>query len=273
MTVPRVRTVNSKAGRFYVDPTTAEKVPGVTSITGQLPKEFLRYWASREVAAYAYDHRHVIADLERSAAISLVKSAPDRDTKRAAAIGTAAHAAFEALANGEEPDAEPFHDKHDLYRDTAALADVQAMTEHFRDFLATWRPEYVLTEATLWSDAHKYAGTADAIAQMDGETVLLDYKTTRSGVHDEVALQLTAYARADFVLRPDGTRVPPPQIASAAVIHVRPEGWKVVPVRIGDDIFETFLALRKVFDWSSSIHSTVLGTAITPTTNAKENHR
>lgn len=92
--------------------------------------------------------------------------------------------------------------------------------------------------------------------------VLGDNKTTKSGVHAEVALQLSAYERADYILLPDGTQVPIPSIDAAAVLHLRPEGWKLVPIQTSDDAFKTFLALKEVMAWDKTLSKAVVGKPI-----------
>ena len=102
-------------------------------------------------------------------------------------------------------------------------------------------------------------GSVDAFATVQGERVWLDNKTTRSGIHEEVGIQLAAYRYADHILRPDGSRVPMPKADGGAVLHVRPEGWKLVPVRADEQLFEIFLHLREVFRYEKEIKSTIVG--------------
>lgn len=249
MTTPRVSTIKRQGARFYVDPDDgAVKVPGVTSVVGMLPKDFLRYWASKEVATTAVEELGTLVSMvlrDPSAAIDHLKKAPDRNTRKAADIGTAAHDLFERQAKGEKlgrvhPDLEPF-------------------SRHFDDFLQTAQPEYHFMEETVWSDKHKYAGSFDAYATIDGERVWIDNKTTRSGIHAEVGLQLAAYRFADHILREDGSRVPMPKADGGAVVHVRPEGWKLVPVKCDEELFEVFLHLREIFKYEKEIKGGIVG--------------
>lgn len=249
MTTPKVNTIKRGGARLYVNPETAEKVPGVTSIIGMLPKDFLRYWAAKEVATTAVDQAPTVLQMllngQREAAIDFLKKAPDRNTRQAADVGTAAHDVFETLAGGGavgrlHPDVEPFR-------------------AHFEDFLEKLQPEIVFREETVWSDTHGYAGSFDGYGVIDGRRLWLDWKTTRSGVHSEVGLQLAAYRYADHILRPDGTRTPMPKADGGAVLHVRPEGWTLVPVQCDEEIFETFLHLRRIFDFDKGLRQTLVG--------------
>ena len=52
--------------------------------------------------------------------------------------------------------------------------------------------EYLESELRLISEEYQYGGTADCIAKVDGETVLIDFKTS-NGVYAEHLIQLAAY--------------------------------------------------------------------------------
>ena len=65
----------------------------------------------------------------------------------------------------------------------------------FYDFWTTYKPELISTEDFVWSDEHRYAGRADLVVKMDGETWLLDIKTSNS-LHKSYDLQLASYAKA-----------------------------------------------------------------------------
>lgn len=252
MTTPKINTISRGGSRFYVNPETGEKAPGVTSILGMLPKPFLQHWAAKVVAEYAADHLGGLVDLrlggDRQGVIDYLKGAPRRDTAKAAETGTAVHDLFERAAKGESVGR--VHPEYRVYLD------------HFEEFLKEFSPEFVFLEETVWSEEHDYAGSFDAFAMIDGERVFLDWKTTRSGVHPEVALQLSAYRFADYIIRPDGSRVPQPKSTGGGVLHVRPEGWSFVPVKADEETFETFKVLRRVFDWDRALKEHVIGTPI-----------
>jgi hypothetical protein len=259
VTTPKVSTVKRGGSRFYVHPTSRGKVPGVTSVVDMLPKPFLKWWAAKLVAETAVDNVGSIVTLamnDRAGAIDYLKRAPDRFTKGAADVGSEAHDLFERLAKGEKigrlhPDFEPY-------------------ARHFRDFLDKWQPEYLAMEETVWSHAHGYAGSFDAMAIVQGEPVVVDYKTTRSGVHSSVALQLAAYRYADVILGQDGTERPLPALQGGAVLHVRPEGWGLYPVKCDEEIHSIFLHLLEVFRWDKEIEHGVVGTPLPDPSPAPE---
>ena len=109
--------------------------------------------------------------------------------QKAAREGTLVHDAAEKLMLGNEVI---------WLKDDGTVTyslDVWKMILRFADFWGQVKPELVATEYHLFSDEHKYAGTADIIVKIDGKLWLLDIKTSNS-VHSSHYLQLAAYAKA-----------------------------------------------------------------------------
>lgn len=240
MTTPKVATKRAGGARFYVKPGTSEQVPGVTSVLNVLAKPYLQGWAAKMAGELAVDDLATVVGLaqkDRQAAVDYVKGASRRYTAAAAQQGTAAHDVFERMARGDTVDRRTIDN------------DLGTMADHFDAFLQEFQPEFLELEETVWSDTHGYAGSFDAIMRIPSldETIMADWKTTRSGVHAETALQLTAYRQADFILRANGDEDPLPETSGAGVLHVRPEGWGLYPVRSDDAVFEAFLHLLGTF--------------------------
>lgn len=254
MTTPSIKTLQRQGSRWYVDPRNGEKVVGVTSVLNCLPKPFLQYWASKVVAEEAVDNLGAVMNLvtadNRDGAVDFLKRAPGRSSGGAAEIGTAVHGIAEKLNRGEPTG--PVH------------RDYQPWVASYEKFLSDWQPEFHEVEATCWSETDQYAGTADAFATIDGDRLVIDLKTGK-GVYEEASLQMTAYASADYILESDGTQRPIPEVAAAAVVHVRPEGYSLVPVRIGDDVMDVFRSLLIVHRWDRETKRGVLGTPQKPT--------
>lgn len=251
MTSPKIATIHRGGSRYYLHPETDEKVPGVTSVLGMLPKPFLKAWAAKEVAKSAVESGpawldSMINTQGAEATVDFLKRAPDRNTREAADIGTAAHGVFEAMVLG-----------HKLPPLTPAM---EPFRRQYADLLDKIQPEPIRTEDTVWSETYDYAGSFDLLATVEGRRCWIDNKTTRSGVHAEVALQLSAYRHADYILDEDGGQTPIPGGADyGLVFHVRPEGWGVYEVPIGPDVFEYFKHLRSVFTWDAQVARQVVG--------------
>jgi hypothetical protein len=238
VTTPKIRTLTRGSSRYYVHPETGAKVPGVTSVIGMRPKPFLTFWAGKVVAEYAIDHLgdmvNIVLRGDRQGAIDYLKNAPRRTTAAAAEMGTLAHAAFEDIANGKDPKVSP---------------DVLPFARLFARMMKDTGIEIERQEQTVYSEQFDYAGSFDGWGRINGKPVFIDNKTTKSGIHAEVALQLAAYRYSDVILHPDGSTEPTPKAEGGIVIHVRPDKLQVVEVDCDEDVFKFFLHLREVFRW------------------------
>lgn len=281
MTGPR-RSRQARGGRFYVwGP--GERYWSVTTILKALPMPALKFWAAGLVAEFAYDEAANWMGMERSRAVDYLKREPFRYTGERAALGTAVHAAADAYALGKP--APQF----------ASLEERQHVAA-FLHFTKTMAPRFVATEAEVYSRRHKYAGQTDAILELPLGAVLdldqsfpddwrekaearggdlrliVDYKTGK-GVYPEAALQLNAYAGADFLGLANGTEAPLPELDGAAVLQLQPNAWKLVPVRLGPDVLKTFLFVREVFRWLEVTSKTVLGDELAATIDVESRER
>lgn len=227
--------------RYTLD---GRQVPGVTSLIGKgLPKPGLPYWAAKVVAEAAVDGAATLADdvnrLGPDPVIRSLKRTPWAERDKAAIRGTTVHALAESLAHGDDVEVAP------------SLAPYMAAAA---DFLDDHDVEPIATEARLASREHWYAGTADLFATVDGNPMLLDWKTSKS-VHGNYFLQLAAYARADFILDGAGNEVPVPDVERIGVVHLTPDGATLVTGPPIDDAWAAFLAVKAVAELVPTIDS------------------
>lgn len=224
-----------KSHRYWLD---GKPIPGVTSlIKGGLPAPALIYWAARSVAEYVADNDDKVEALRamgRNSMVAALKEVPWTARDKAGARGTDVHALAEQLVAGVEVDV-PEH----------LAGYVQACVS----FLDTWRVEPLLTECSVAHRDHWWAGRFDLIARLpDGRTVLLDWKTTASGIYPETAFQLAAYSHAQFYVTDDDPDIelPLPEIDHCAAVHLREDGYDVIPVVASDDTYKQFRHLAHV---------------------------
>lgn len=225
---------------------------GVTTILGQgVPKNGLQYWAAKEVAACAVDERDIwepLAARARDAAWEYLKEAPFRDRDAAARRGTEVHRLAELLQNGE-----------DVEVPEALIGHVDS----YLAFMEDWEPADPICEGVVISRKHLYMGTFDLIATVARRPVgapewwptdrparlLMDVKTSRSGIYPEICLQLSAYRYAEsFIPDPSGAcdEHPMPEVDGCAAIHVRADGYDLIPVRAEAREFRQFLYVDQV---------------------------
>lgn len=259
----KIRTIYRGGSRFYLHPADRDIAhPGVTSVIGMLPKQsFLAPWQAKmaaELAVDSIDFVKEMAERDRDGAIDYLKGAARRYTKARSDVGSEAHDLFERLMRGEYVGRQ--------------RSDIQPYVDNFREFMEAVNPELVRAEDVAWSDTYGYAGSFDVWLRVwidddkritpdrSGAPMLLiaDWKTSKS-TYADVALQLAAYANADFVLDADGVQHPMPEFDGAAVLHITDTDWQFKPVDIGDDVFEHFLHLRATFDWDRERSRSVIG--------------
>ncbi|WP_433858224.1 hypothetical protein [Streptomyces kronopolitis] len=264
--MPKIRTVYRGGSRFYVHPENREIVhPGVTSVLGMLAKQnFLAPWQAKMAAELAVDSIDFVSDMarrDRDGAVDYLKGAARRYTKVRADLGSEAHDLFERLIRGEYVG--------------RVRSDLQPYVEHFREFLEAVNPELVRAEDVAWSDTYGYAGSFDVVMRvwLDAEgkptpdrsgtphLIMGDWKTSKA-TYADVALQMSAYMNADFIIDPDGNREPMPEFDGAAVLHVTDTTWAFKPVETGPDVFAHFLHLRSTFDWDRDVSRKVIGKPI-----------
>ncbi len=151
------RVYKRDEGKFY---------PSVTTILQYMPKnKFFDNW---------------LKDVGHNADLIMRKAGKE---------GTQVHEAAEALVLGKEVN------WMDDYGNAKYSQLVWEMILKFYDFWSTYKPELISAEEFVYSDEFKYAGTADLLVKMDGETWLLDIKTSNN-LHRSYNLQLAAYAKA-----------------------------------------------------------------------------
>lgn len=229
-----------------------ETFPSVTSlIRGGIPSYALENWKLNQVAERAVD---MAGDLERmvsqdrDAAVKFLKQAPYKSRDKAANIGTAAHELVQALIMGAPP--------------PKTLPEAEPYVAQFLRFEAELKPKFRASEATIFNRTYGYAGTLDAIADIDGQTWLIDFKTAASGIWPDASLQLAAYRHGEWIGLPDGkTERAMPEIHAGACLHLQPDSWSLIPVACGPIIFDYFCAAAAVWRWNQRIAKQTVGQA------------
>lgn len=235
-------------GRFY--PIDGQEYASVTTILQAVNKPALVGWAAKEerlmtiqAAADLYQDIHGTPQMSRptylttlNARIGKVK-AHQKLLAKASEIGAQAHALIEwnmRRSLGQVVGPEPKIGEKALW---AFMA--------FEDWSKSVDLTPLLIEQVVFSYAHRYAGTMDLLAEVNGVVTLIDFKTGKS-VYGEAHLQNAAY-----------------QVALAEMGHQRAEAglilrlpkvetdptFEAVPVPPVDTLFPVFLAVKQVWEW------------------------
>lgn len=234
----------------------------VISVTSAIergwPKPFLIGWAAKVTAESAVDDHAIVGKMieqgQERRAISYLKDARWNQSGEKADRGTVVHLAIESYLKGSpltkeqmESELEERRVSREMWKSTAKM--YSGLLEFFYDE----EPEILWSEATLFSRQHGYAGTADIIGRMriGGQRmpVILDFKTSKS-IYNDTALQLSAYAGADFIGLQDGTELPLAAeldgevIQYGVVVRPTPSGkYEKGVFALTPELFSTFLSV------------------------------
>jgi hypothetical protein len=240
---PGIKRVTHRGKRYYTCtyPDIGEvRHESVTTIISRgVPKPWLAPWGYKAIATAITDMatddpEYLIKRLteDREDSINWVKKLPYRPKTKAAKLGTLVHRAAEHYMLGKPqvllpPEAEPY-------------------MASFRQFIEDRKPELVVSEAPLFNKTRLYAGTLDAILKIEGEDILVDYKT--GVVAAEVGLQLSAYRFAEYAYlkAPDGTLHDMPEVERSFVLRLQPDGYEWLPVETSQRVYDAFLFAREV---------------------------
>lgn len=235
-------------------------------------------WAVRTTAEAAVDRRNVLdamlKDSDRDGAVKWLCDQRWAKSGAAMARGTDLHKAAEARALGEPAD-----------------IDIQnvPLLEQYDRFLHDFEPEFLMAEAPVYApNRGGYAGTLDAIVKIDGQTLLLDVKTTAYGKdsgktrppYPEVALQLVAYRNAEVVgllaerrysggkryyqFQPDSEHEEMPETDGAACLVVSPDDYMLCLIDTSERVWKAFRHVIENARWQVDTSRGVVGTPLPP---------
>lgn len=225
-----------------------EFVPSVTNVIDALGKPYLVTWGAKVALerALEVERSHPGYMLQKpKQAVAYLKKENERIRDAAAEQGTRVHEACEYLARGmalSDLPGEPLNEREMLYVDS------------WKRWADVWQPEFVALEATFFGETSRglgYAGTADFVAHINGLLVIGDIKTTNSGLHNEVALQLTALSRSRQYVTDDDELAPTPKFDAAIALHVSPDLFHVKEASMSDETWGVFEGLRHAWDFKA----------------------
>lgn len=188
--------------------------------------------------------------------------AADDAKEKSAQEGTLVHEAIEAILRGNEPVQNAF---------------TRPAIEAFAEFSRNTNMKPLMVEERLVSRTHRYAGTVDIVAEIDGVVGVLDIKTSKA-VYRDYGLQTAAYMaalhedplfpqpQASWVLRLDQCRTcetcPATLRTKGGNVRVsgrgacRPHRWgsvqgqfEFVTIPHYERNFEAFLAAKNLWYW------------------------
>ncbi len=229
MSIERIET---RFGHSYtID---GEPADGVTTLIGKgIPKPALLKWAPRMVAEYVADNLDQVGEWQNMGRWPLVnhlKETPWLVRDAAAKRGTEVHALAEKLTHGLQ---------------VGVPEELKGHVDACVGFLDAWQVRPVVTEVVVASRQWRYCGTLDGVADVaGGRRVLYDWKTARSGIYGETALQLAAYTHAEVYLDAGGHEQPVSElgIQGALGVWLKADGtFSAYELDVSEQTFKIFL--------------------------------
>ncbi len=221
--------------------------PSVTSALSVIAKPALIGWSAkveREAAIHAalelltrpgrsLDRENFFTAFESQ--LRMTKAA-QRAKEEAAEIGKRLHALVEADLKAEMGLGQAVN--------VDALPDaIETSFLHWLEWRRQHRVKPLVMERIVYSKTHRYAGTMDLVAEVDGARTVIDLKTSRA-VYAEMPLQVTAYRNAwtEMGHETDGGLV-----LRLPKILTDPD-FEAVPVT-DPALLEVFLTALRLFNW------------------------
>lgn len=269
MTTPAQARGSARGGRTYIWPPPGTLKPGdepefevssVTTLIGKgLPKPALMYWAAKSVAEEAVNNLDFLGSMVsakgKDETIGWLKGSHRRYTNKKADMGTVAHMAIEAYLDGRDMSDDQLNEE---LTERGVPLEMWKATKGFiagaMEFFDQCEPEVLYQEATVYSRKYGYAGTADIIGRMrfggtESLPCIIDFKTGK-GVYPEMGLQLSAYAKADFIGLTDGTELPLSEIGDirhGVIVRLTATGgFEAVSFNLSDELHSVFLSVQGV---------------------------
>jgi hypothetical protein len=271
---------------YYADHLTGDRLRSVTTIlSGGVPKPGLVHWAGNTCTDSAIDNLPALVAASRfpeqlEELRRWIRKAHTRKKDERAEVGSLVHSVIESRILGTTLPESIKVGETEWALDGPELAPFLA---NFLRFEEEWRPRWTASEMVVANPEHGYAGTLDYTIGADGwigdslrgmgyvvdpdGDVMGDTKTggdwdrlTSSGhvhgVYPEAGLQMSAYRNAKVAWLRDGSRVEmPPTAQVGVVLHIRPEGYRLYPVRCGEVEYSYFRYAQMVDEWSSRVSS------------------
>ena len=173
---------NEKKHYYTVE---GEYAPSVTTILDSIAKPALVPWAANEGAKFFISHVHEGMKVEDMA--KGIRGAYRTSSGAALNIGMEVHkwceeAILWKLGKGEAPL-------------TPERTESKNAINAFREWTKANDVEWLTVEEKVYHRGHKFAGTVDATAIVNGEYCVIDFKTS-GAIYSAYHLQCAAYAKA-----------------------------------------------------------------------------
>jgi hypothetical protein len=232
-----------------------------------LNKPGLPWGASKEGALFADAHWDMLTTLPSAERVDRIRVHFQGVWDRKANVGSLVHAVNDAWVWGAEAGPELADTiLPPAKRNAEAAQSLWDETQPYIDGLAAFwndvRPVWHECERGVVHDEPglAFGGQMDGLVTIDGVLTRIDFKAGKldkdtDRPFPENALQLTAYDYARWLATYDAegnlsALEPNTHATRCCVVHIRPGGWDMFPVRCDDAVWALFCHLRRAWEWT-----------------------
>jgi hypothetical protein len=200
-------------------------IPWAVGLAGTYLKQFIENSSINEFSA-----EELLPAIDEALKQHTVKK------EEAASIGDLVHAWAESFAQAQIENSPMPEIADDL--EESVINGINA----FLEWVSSHDVKFIHSEKLVYSKQHGYVGTADAIAEVDGRKLLIDYKTGKSGDYPEYKFQVAGYRQA--YEEENG------ELEGALILHFNKEDGSLKIIECNEykqdfKVFESCLTIKK----------------------------
>lgn len=164
--------------------------------------------------------------------------------------GSKVHDAITAIINGEEVRVDSKFVNPSHGQPEELTADEILHIQSFIDWKEAMKPKFLLWDANVYSEVYGFAGTIDAVAEIDGEVYVIDFKTSKV-IGTDYEMQVSAYTQALRSGENEFHGIDAKTDFKIAILQLGTKPLKTLPQtykwRVFESCFDLFEATRKVW--------------------------
>lgn len=261
MTTPSRSYIDRRGDRIYYGMNPNDLFYSVTTILRILHKPWLAPWYSKVTAENAVEVMMEMQygngdwfkpflsednEIDWEDIAKLLAESPTWERDSAGERGDAVHEICEDILKRSKGNPRIASEIWESEKDKYDSDTVVSRVGYFIEFLRDNKVSVLDIEPMLYNDTHGYAGSCDCIMYINDNLYFVDIKTSAI-ISDTFALQVSAYAHAEYIIDELGNRREVPVGNSeGAVLQLLDGSAKLVEVDISEEMFEAFISLLLV---------------------------
>lgn len=164
--------------------------------------------------------------------------------------GSKVHDAITAIIEGLEVRIDSKFTNPTTGQPEELTAEEIAHIQSFIEWQKAAKPKWIVWDATVISEKYGFGGTIDAVAEIEGEIVFIDFKTSKV-IGKDYEMQISAYAAAVKSGENEFVGIDPTRPFKLAILQLGQKPLKTNPAtyrwREVEDCMDLFVATRRIW--------------------------